>query len=287
MLKKLILFLFLLNISLIFSEDGIANQVLFLQKDSNHYIYENVINIREAPSTQSKSIGQAYLGDKVIILEQTDKIEEIYGYKACWYLINIKDIKGYVWGGLISVFELSSDFDMDGKTEILLCRTIVKKGYYGKDFPEYMAEYNHSFKLIRDNTLITDKPFLSAAKTDDLPTFNIFNFNIGLKLYEKCGFDPEINLLEADCSFADAALAWSENFIFYWNGKNFTEALSYKSYFLYDRSENCLITFPKEHKQKNFIIIKSEKTTVDKDGKINTDKSETKYIWNGKSFILK
>ncbi len=264
-------FLIIIFTANIYSSDK-YKKVLLLKENSEHYIFEKRVNIRSKPSIKSDVIGLAVIGDQVIILEKTNIKEEIYDITAYWYKIKCNDKTGYIWGGLISTMEEQADFDQDGKKELLMSRCTSNSETYTDG---YMAKYSHNFRLYKDKKIIDEKLF--NAKIIESSNIHVL---------DSFSFSPKVTFVEFRFAFGDDGV-FSENVeLFYYSNEKFYYICSYSKYREPYKYTESNITFPKENKLKNTIVIENLEATYDpKNGNLKTKllKSKIYYLWsNGK-----
>lgn len=269
-MKKLIYSIFLIIIfSINIYPIDIYNTALLLKENSEHYIFEKKVNIRSNPSVKSKVIGLAVFGDPVIILEKTNIKEKLYDINAYWYRVEWKGKTGYIWGGLVSTMEGIADFDLDGKKDILLSRCTSDKEVYADD---YMAKYAHNLRLFENKEMITEKLF--NAKILESSVINILESN---------GFSPEVVFVEFSFSFGDDAFFTQEASLFFYKEKKFYYICNYSKQQEPYKFRESNITFPKENKLANTIVIENLEATYDsKNGNLKEKllKSKIYYKWS-------
>lgn len=268
-MKRLIYFIFLIVIfSINIYPMDKYKIALLLKENSEHYIFEKKVNIRTKPSVKSKVIDLAVFGDPVIILEKTKIKEEIYNIIAYWYKVEWKSKIGYIWGGLISTMEAIADFNLDGKKEILVSRCTSDKEVYADD---YMAKFAHNLRLYKNGEMITDKLFNS--KILESSTINIL---------ESYGFSPEVTFVEFSFAFGDDAFFTQNVSLYYYKKDKFYYICSYSKQQKPNNFRESNITFPKENKIKNTIVIENLEATYDpKNGNLKEKllKSKIYYKW--------
>lgn len=246
---------------------------LLLKENSDHFIFENKVNIRSNSSIKSDIIGQAVVGDKVIILEKTNIKEEIYNIIAYWYKIDCNKKTGYIWGGLISTMEEQADFDQDGEKEILMSRCTSNSEVYADD---YMAHYSHNLRLYKNKKTIDEKLFnakiLESSKIQILNSF---------------GFSPEVTFVEFRFAFGDDAFFSEDVQLFYYSNEKFYYLCNYSKYQEPYKYTESNITFPKENNLENTIVIENLEATYDQEnGNIKEKllKSKIYYLWSKGTF---
>lgn len=267
----LIFLVFILSVNL-FSQNK-YKKVLLLKENSDHYIFEKKVNIRSKPSTKSESIDLVSIGEPVTILEKTKIKEVLYNIEAYWYKVKCNNKTGYIWGGLISTMEGISDFDKDGKKELLLSRCTSDKECY---FDDHMAKFSHNLLLCRKGELINEKPF--SSKILESSTFLIF---------ENRGFSPEVVLIEFLYVYGDDTVFKEKiDLFYYFNGKFYFICNSFKLQNP-DKYAESNITLPKENKLNNTILLENLEAIFDpKSGNLikKTLISKIHYTWNGTKF---
>lgn len=138
------------------------NCLIPLNPNSEAFIYESRVNLRSAPSLKSDKVGVALLGEKVKVLDLTDKSETLYGLTALWYKIEWKDKECYVWGGLLSTMGVAGDFDHDAKSEQLIGQERTKKLYMDSEqvYWSFLGndDLKASLKLCRAGQVVNANP---------------------------------------------------------------------------------------------------------------------------------
>jgi hypothetical protein len=245
------------------------NTALLLKENSEHYIFEKKVNIRTKPSVKSKVLALAVFGDPIIILERTKIKQEIYDIKAYWYQIEWKGKIGYIWGGLVSTMQETADFNKDGKNEILLSRCVSDKEVYADD---YMSKFSHNLRLFKDGKMIDQKLFNNKILTSS-----------SIQILESYGFSPEVTFVEFLFNFGDDAFFTQNGSLYYYKGEKFYYICSYSKQQDPNKFKESNITFPKENKIKNTIVIENLEATFDpKNGNLKEKllKSKIYYKWS-------
>ncbi len=99
-IKKLFLFNFLFFSSFnLFAGMKISTNEI---KIGIHYSIGSSVNIRKTPSLSAAKIGKLNFGDKIEVLEKTQKYFESEGIYDCFYKIKTDQGIGYMFGGYIS-----------------------------------------------------------------------------------------------------------------------------------------------------------------------------------------
>lgn len=254
-----------------------SKDVLSMYNNSTHYIYEERVNVRDAPSLKSKKVGLALIGEPIKIIEKLDKIEELYGLKAHWYKVKWKGKTCYIWGGLISNIDVKADFDRDGKDEILMSRATGSP--YHPD--EYMVQYDHNIRLCRQGELISDTPFQGEVRKDS--TF---------KVVEKKGFQPEVPLLNIYWAFGDGPGGARENNIYYWLDGQFKLLVKSNDSMLFYNTDEVFYIYPSDKDKggkENILrlerrVTEYESEMGDKLIKDNLLEWVKEFRWDGKRF---
>lgn len=273
-MKKVIILIFLiLLLSVNLSSQDKYKKALLMKENSGHYIFEKKVNIRSKPSTKSDLIELVVVGEPVIILEKTKTKEVLYNIEAFWYKVKCNNKTGYIWGGLISTMEGISDFDYDGKKELLLSRCTSENECYADD---YMAKFSHNLRLCRKGEIINDKLF--NTKILESSIFSILDKN---------GFSPEVTLVEFRFAFGDDAVFKENVDLFYYSNQKFYYICRYFKLQDPDKYAESNITLPKENKINNTILLENLEATFDsKSGNLikKTLISKIHYTWNGTRF---
>ncbi len=273
-MKKVFILLFLILILSvnIYSQDK-YKKVLLLKVNSNHYVFEKKVNIRSKPSTKSDLIELVVIGDPVTILEKTKIKEELYNIDAYWYKVNCNNKTGYIWGGLISTMEGISDFDKDGKKELLLSRCTSNNECYPDD---YKAKFSHNIRLCRKGEIINEKPF--SSKLLESSTFLFF---------ENGGFSPEVTIIEFLSTYANDIIFKENIDLFYYMNEKFNYLCNSFKLQETNKYAESNITLPKENKLNNTILLENLEAIFDPNsGNLikKTLVSKIYYTWNGVKF---
>ncbi|MFD2564961.1 SH3 domain-containing protein [Aquimarina rubra] len=100
-LKRLTLLIGLLAIQISVAQ-GYDEQYKFSVGDEV-YLFGDNVKLREAPNTDSKTIGLLSIGTKVTVLKVEDDQYEYKGVSGPWYQVSYANQEGYVVGGLLSL----------------------------------------------------------------------------------------------------------------------------------------------------------------------------------------
>jgi hypothetical protein len=101
----------ILTICALITAHILTAQLSPLAPDFTTYIFGDKVNIRSEAQAEAKVVAQLNGGDKVTIMEVSDKTYASGGNTQPWYKVRFnKNQTGYVWGGLLSyVGEAESD----------------------------------------------------------------------------------------------------------------------------------------------------------------------------------
>jgi hypothetical protein len=91
------------------------------------------LRIRDKAGLDGNVIGAIPYGEKVILLDEEDKVEEIDGTKGSWSRIRWQDKEGWVFGGFLQKEEIMQDRSDEPKIKLL--------GRYDLVDDEYRSQY--------------------------------------------------------------------------------------------------------------------------------------------------
>lgn len=233
------------------------------------YAFGDNVNVREAPTVNSKSVGKLRIGTEVTVLSN-GSMYELNGLQAPWYEIKAGNISGWVWGGLLSLThgKIGNDLIMYGLTG------------FSPD-----SNFTGEVRYVKNNKLIASvysRPIYTAWENVREYTYNVsgnLNENTGLKnLF--CVF--EVAFLYEACGYQNGSQYYG------WNGNRFipiTEASFGSDAGIF--SYNTEVIFPwDEGGEKN--KVRSIYTAYDFDEDAEdyklSDSTVTDLIWNGTDF---
>jgi hypothetical protein len=155
--KRLVLALIVAIPLLAYSQESPGHKFYAqVERSFSYKIFENVVNLREYPSTDSKILRKLTLGQDVYVCTISPEIQEIEGMKAHWLDVGVEGTAGYVWGGLIATTALADDYDGDGDLELLLARIKTTRD---SDYRAYMSNNEYEYKYLDNGVLLSDSPF--------------------------------------------------------------------------------------------------------------------------------
>jgi hypothetical protein len=110
MSKSILPFLILTILTFdLFSQDEVKPiyNVFNHSKGDTVAIFGDKINIRTEANKDAKVTAQLFIGQKVIILEKTERSLTLGNRTDFWYLVsfgkNLKESKGFIWGGILAI----------------------------------------------------------------------------------------------------------------------------------------------------------------------------------------
>jgi hypothetical protein len=229
-----------------------------VERSSSYKIFENVVNLREDPSTNSKVLRKLTLGQDVYVSTISPVIQEIEGMSAHWLDVGFEGTAGYVWGGLVATTVLADDYDGDGDQEFLMARikTTGDKGYQ-----DYLSSNEYEYKYLDNGVLLSDSPF------DPKPPAADYIFT---ELGDR-GFQPPIRILEASHSFADAEYGYDYHVYYYLKGNRFRYIFDYSDQFDQGYSQKSTVLFPADGPKNAIEYSRKEKRTDPETGKVVSD----------------
>ena len=106
-LKYLILIFLLTPLTVLYSKEISIYHYSFIE-GSETYLFGDNVRVRKEPEIKNDNIIDTLaVGDKLTIVQKTEKNMKIDGYKENWYKIrykkNSRSLEGYVWGGFLSI----------------------------------------------------------------------------------------------------------------------------------------------------------------------------------------
>ncbi len=219
----------------------------------NHaYILFDNVNIRKSPEIiDSNVIDKLNIGVKVKIVEKTSNATIINGLNSNWYKIgyNINSIyrEGYVWGGLLSLYNVM----LNDNTILFGIQQYIKDyGYVG--VAKIMSKDSIKSTIIFKLTL--DRP---VSETNKIPD------KLNIQVFDDLGMNPFINIIKisltppsdgiiSNCSI----IGISENNVFqyiseerYW-GEGAVGSYSERYYFPKEKNgkKNMIVCIYKEYR---------------------------------------
>jgi hypothetical protein len=270
--------LFFLIIHTLYSYE--FKNVVNVQDNSIHYVFDEKANMRERPDIESKVVKQAVIGER--ILNRTMEESEIDNVIACWYEVDCESITGFMWGGFFSSEEIVADFNNDGKDEILMSRL---RSIGQSELGDYKVFCLQEFVLCQKGKLLSKKPFIDKSiKPTSTPD--------GFTVYDDLGFKPNVVLLGLSYGIGDAGGYGSTTRLYYLKGNVFQFIYGYEEGGYSDdietETENVEIQYPVDSKIPNTMIITKRKNSIVNGKEISNEITETtKLVWDDKAFKVK
>ena len=243
-----------------------------------HYVIDDKVNVRSAPSLSGEKLFQLNAGDKVEILEWDKDWDWLLaeGYYAPWYKIScIKGI-GYICGRYLSCKETVGDLDNDGEDEIFACLCISeRKGEAISDHPSFYTVNEHHVLIKKSHIIHIDlKKFYKVPISEDT----------SYSIVECEDLAPKITFLVARSGFGDSSVGgdgWSKARYFYFSNdtlKYFTTLTNSWAETLYETVEKFEFNGNRVKHINTYIRWKHGRETAHKIKVIQ-------YLWNGKDFV--
>jgi hypothetical protein len=172
MKKTIVVFVFLAASLALFGEAPVASR---LKPDQTYYVIEDLVNVRAEATTSSDILLQAEVGTSVKVLEVTDIVEVIMGFRANWYKVELMGSTGYLWGGLLGDRHIVIDIDNDGMSEIIMARGVLDYDHYmaGEGNPVYVVRLCHPGTMLNED-LLADYP--EAKVFSDISAYPVRGF---------------------------------------------------------------------------------------------------------------
>lgn len=163
-----------------------------LQTNFDTYVFGDKVNVRMEPSSDAKVVAQLVGGDKVTILENTEKTHTANGTTLPWSKVRFgKGQTGYVWSGLLS---FAGNVTHD-KLRFTVGLTNTKAG----SSPDEMADCTFEMRVFDEKGAIVDKNMVNIPTTGGANVWTelspeagglagykaVLKVNIG---YEACGY---------------------------------------------------------------------------------------------------
>lgn len=262
-------FIFVLT-KIAFSEEICVYNYSF-QENLQTYIFGDKVRIRKSPDIKdSNIIDQLNNGDKVTIIQKSDKSMAIDGYKESWYKINYqnnnRNSSGYVWGGFLSI-----GYSVKGEKLFLIG----------------IRKYNTGTGFLAECRLVEKGRILSAVTFEPhfLPTGqkeSEYGYIVSTELKDDSGLEGIENTLKIFLHYDACGYPAGNVWIGYGKDKLYyigkDTGVSEAGVFHVEEK----FIFPAEKKAgKDQVILIHESYDFDeskKDYKL-TERKETKYIW--------
>ncbi len=236
------------------------------------YIFGDKVNLREKPSLKSKTLAQLAIGTPVKVISIHNTSLTLSGYKEAWVFIECqyqnKNVKGYVWGGMLAKFGYQLDLGMflvgitkgDSKdfTKTTQARWVVK----GKE------ELSLDFPLV------------------EVPEGPHYYYSMGGKFLGNKGFDKNILFFQVfsifgACNYPDGriliALDLKNNKLLY--------ILTEQEFGSEAGGTEVILTFPDDtNGVKNQIKMLSTLTIREPEEEAGVEKTEEIYVFDGQKF---
>jgi hypothetical protein len=253
------------------------------------YVFGDKVNIRQSASANSPVVGQAKIGQALVVKEKSSATFQVDGFEDYWYKVSSpkassKPISGFIWGGILAKVSLNEDLDNDGKKELVLLGIIGK----GKE----QTNKNAEVRLLKNDLLVSKVLFPTIESADG----HQFTYSLEANLLENKGFKPAVKILRfyfhydaCDYASGDVLLTANDNKLKY--------ALSALSSGNELGSQSFIYVLPtdKNGKENQLKVIETieefeEKTNpkakeVQMVSKAKKESSKI-YVWNGNELKL-
>lgn len=241
--------------------------IAYPQTERKEYIYSNVANIRAGVGTEYDKTDELYCGNEITVLEETETITEINGYRAPWIKIEYtKDGQtktGYIWKGNLSFQQLRR-----GDTKFV---------FGVESYNEEKYRYLGKIKAIRDREVVSSHSFATSSTLS----------YVHAKILDKPQLDNVNNIITLTFD-REACGEIGEDFYYAWDGERLnyiTSTYSVSDAGAYYHLEN--IIFPTGGTYTDIIIKLIREGTMEED---DTDYKSTYnseiYLWNGNKIEL-
>ncbi|GBF49988.1 SH3 domain protein [Leptospira ryugenii] len=91
--------------------------------EKKYFVFGENVNLRKSASVSSASLLKLQVGEPVSILKKTNELFSSQNTKEYWYEVEAKGKKGFVWGGLLSDYDVSL-----GSQQVLIRNLGVAEG---------------------------------------------------------------------------------------------------------------------------------------------------------------
>ncbi len=226
--------------------------------------------LRAEPNQKAKVVEKLNIGYPIVVQSKKEQTLTVGGYQDSWYKVKGEEgLKGYMWGGLLAkswaylpsgrLFLLAP---LDSKT---WKATILMEGAVESEFV-----FDDGLGAIDSEGILN----YSVAKTE---------------LYSSAGFEPNIDLVGVELSYAACDYASGE-LMFYYSADTKKLGLAAKRTFSVGEAgyEESRFVLPSgEGGLKNELSIISKIVNLDENDpeKVKSEETtKTKYLWTGKEF---
>ena len=231
-----------------------------------NYMLANDVNLRAQPSSKSKQVEQLKIGQNIIVLKRSEKMDSIKGIKANWYQVETASHKGWIWGGYISQNSFGSQTNTAIKFVYGLEKIVLKDRWYQKYYQIRAFKDTVEIDKVVFKSYSTHIEYVKANGSMGLSLDDVIT--IGIPCVGGCG-----------CSTGELVI--------FWNGKQFSEV----EYLLGTAdawaSEYTNFTFPVHMEGIPNKIIKTTVLFIDatEDGMITRQKIVEQFVWTGNRLI--
>ncbi|MEM1218614.1 MAG: SH3 domain-containing protein [Bacteroidota bacterium] len=238
-----------------------------------HYLLADQVSLRDAPSTQAKRMATLPIGTPMLILERGKILTRIKGIDAHWYRVQVKEKEGWIWGGLIAQQAFGSSSDPSLKFVAGLAKIEM-------DHPSGRRVPSYQIRAFRDNQEVARIEIASL-------TFSIGPAqNFGPK-----GIPGVQEVLAIHMPCGEGCGCLTGDFILFWDGSEFHNALQVTGTPDGAYSEGATIIFPVDMEGRPEQIIKitsapgEEYPEADLGPEIERVLTTEYFRWDGKQVV--
>jgi hypothetical protein len=273
MSKFILPFLILTILSFdLFSQDEVKPiyNVFNHSKGDTVAIFGDKVNIRTEANKDAKVAAQLFIGQKVIIIEKSDRTLTLGNRTDFWYLVsfgkNLNENKGFIWGGVLAIGFENIDND------------IFVYNFSAPDVDTLPGVIE--VRVARDNKLLTSQKWEAIIGTSDY----VINASSNAK-----GMDIFSNIVYFSTQY-DACGFPQHEFYALWDGKKITTlpviASMADGAFYFTQSYK----FPDEQdgSPNRIMLVEERGMPLEDENEFGGDfvKKVREVKWNGKAFIL-
>lgn len=241
------------------------------------YLFADKVNLRAAPSTSGRVVGNLPVGTELQTLADPDGEHFMAGFSAPWYRVQSvaqPAVQGYVWGGLLS--PASINFDDSGK------RLTLVSGITG------FGEFNFAgeCRVISEGQVIAKAPFKWIATL--MGEEKNYGYNVRIDELPWKGTQDIRKVFQISCGY-DACGYTRGNILFFWTGREIVtgptaEEVSEAGVFHVE----SVFVFPGDEGlgEKSLLLrtTSGEEADIENGVAASAKKVETLYTWNGKAW---